>query len=202
LDAVKHIRSNDVDTACTVCGRTLLLGERLVTYHRAEDAEAHVCELCIDQAELRGWVREGTGEPPPPAEPRRRGLLAGMLRRRRRKEGSPEPFDLELLPEDPRDAVEAGLELFNESSHRRTVCGIARTLGDPQVSVVQRSFRELVLTVAWDLSWYQYRIDMLDPQPVTLHHRGDELDELDTRFRQWNALADADGSVALAASRA
>jgi hypothetical protein len=196
---VTHIRRNDVETACTVCGRTLLLGERLVTYLRAEDGDAHVCELCLDQADARGWVREGSDGPPAPREAQRRRGLRSLLRRRREPSG-PEPFELELLPDDPRDAVEAGLELFNESGHPRTVLGIARTLGDPQVSVVQRSFRELVLTVAWDLSWYQYRIDMLDPVPVQLHHRGDELEQLDTRFRQWNAQAQADGSVALSAA--
>src|ERR687885_328721 len=73
--AVTHIRRNDVETACTVCGRTLLLGERLVTYHRPEERDAHVCELCIDQADARGWAREGSDGPPPqPQEPRRRGL--------------------------------------------------------------------------------------------------------------------------------
>ena len=38
---------------------------------------------------------------------------------------------------------------------------------------------------------------MLGPQPVTLHGRGDEPDELDGRFREWNAQAEPDGSVAL-----
>jgi hypothetical protein len=110
----------------------------------------------------------------------------------------PEPFTPEALPDDPRDAVAAGLELFNESYHPRTVCGIARTLGDPQVSVVMRSHREVVVTVAWDLSWYQFRVDMLGSQPVTLQHRGEDVGEIDSRFRDWNALAEPDGTLALA----
>ena len=68
--------------------------------------------------------------------------------------------------------------------------GIARTLGDPKVSVVRRSHREVVVTVAWDLSWYQYRVDMLGAQTVTLQRRGEELTELDGRFLEWNAQAD------------
>ena len=76
--------------------------------------------------------------------------------------------------------------------------GIARTLGDPRVSVVQRNASEIVVTVAWDLSWYQYRIDMLGPRPVTLHRRGEELAEIESRFQAWNAALEADGTVALA----
>jgi len=123
-----------------------------------------------------------------------RGFLAGS----RRPPRAPEPFTPEALPDDPRDAVAAGLELFNESYHPRTVCGIARTLGDPQVSVVMRSHREVVVTVAWDLSWYQFRVDMLGSQPVTLQHRGEDVGEIDSRFRDWNAQAEPDGTLALA----
>ena len=76
--------------------------------------------------------------------------------------------------------------------------GITRTLGEPRVSVVQRSHREVVVTVAWDLSWYQFRVDMLGAQPVTLQRRGEELDEIESRFQDWNAHAEADGTLALA----
>ena len=68
--------------------------------------------------------------------------------------------------------------------------------------MVQRSHREVVVTVAWDLSWYQYRIDMLGAQTVTLQHRGDDVDELDNRFCEWNAQAESDGTVALAGASA
>jgi hypothetical protein len=193
-----EIRKNDIETECSVCGRTLLLGERLITYRRPEGGdEARVCELCIDEADARGWLREGAPTPPvTPAPARRRGLKARLVPRRR--ESAPEPFEPELLPANPRETVEAGLELFNESDHPRTVSGIARTLGVPRVSVVRRSQREVVVTVAWDLSWYQYRIDMLGSDPVTLQRRGDELEEIDSRFQEWNAQAEPDGTLALA----
>jgi hypothetical protein len=198
---VIEIRRNDTETTCSVCGRTLLLGERLVPYVQPDEegsaVPARVCQLCLDQADQRGWVREGTGASPTPPPRPRRGLR-GRLLPRRRPAGEPEPFELDALPEDPHETVEAGLELFNESAHKRTVSGIARTLGHPRVSVVRRSHRELVVTVAWDLSWYQYRVDMLGAQPVTLQGRGHEIDELDGRFRDWNALAEPDGSVLLA----
>jgi len=196
--AMNRIHRNDIETMCAVCGRTMLLGERLVTFHRLEGGDARVCELCIDEAEVRGWVREGTPTLPlgglAPLKPKG---LKGLLGPRRRPM-SPGPLDPGELPDDPRGAVEAGVELFNESGHPRTVSGIARTLGDPRVSVVQRNASEIVVTVAWDLSWYQYRIDMLGPRPVTLHRRGEELAEIESRFQAWNATVEADGTVALA----
>lgn len=193
-----EIRRQDTDTTCAVCGRTVLLGERLVNYHRIGLDDALVCELCIDQADARGWSREGAPTLPVQLVGRPERGLRGLLRQRRRNVTAPQPFDPELLPDDPADAVEASLELFNESTHPRTVSGIARTLGDPKVSVLRRSHREVVVTVAWDLSWYQYRIDMLGAQTVTLQRRGSEVDELDAPFREWNAQAEADGTVALA----
>jgi hypothetical protein len=195
------IRRNDIETSCAVCGRTLLLGERMVAYASPEGDDARVCELCIDQADALGWIREGSLSVPlqlQSARSRPRGLKGFLGGGSRQPRGVPEPFTPEALPTDPRDAVEAGLELFNESYHPRTVCGIARTLGDPRVSVVMRSHREVVVTVAWDLSWYQFRVDMLGPQPVTLQQRGEDVAEIDSRFQDWNAQAEPDGTLALA----
>jgi hypothetical protein len=192
-----EIRRTTNDRRCEVCGRTLLMGERLVRYHRVGGDEAHVCELCVGGADARGWVREGAPALPVQLAPRREKGIKRWLAGKPRHLTAPEPFDPELLPDDPRDAVEAGVELFNESTHPRTVSGIARTLGEPRVSVIQRSHREVVVTVAWELSWYQYRIDMLGAQTVTLQHRGDDLDELDNRFCSWNAHAEDDGTVEL-----
>jgi hypothetical protein len=54
-----EIRRQDTDTTCAVCGRTVLLGERLVSFRRIGLEDAMVCELCVDQADARGWTREG-----------------------------------------------------------------------------------------------------------------------------------------------
>ncbi len=196
--AMIEIRRNNSDSVCAICGRTLLLGERLVAFHRPAEEDARVCELCLEQADGLGWVREGSPTVPLQWNRSRRKGLRAVLAGGRKPRPATAPYGAEEIPDDPRDAVEAGLELFNESSHRRTVSGIARTLGDPHVSVVRRSPREVVVTIAWELSWYQYRVDMLGAQPVTLQHRGEELDELDERFRDWNAQAERDGTVALA----
>jgi hypothetical protein len=81
-------------------------------------------------------------------------------------------------------------EVFNGSPYRRTVAGIAKSLGDPQVSFVLLSGTnpEVVLTIAWDLSWYQYRIVLGGShEQARLAERGYELDDLDARFQAWNA---------------
>jgi len=51
---MNRIHRNDIETMCAVCGRTMLLGERLVTFQRLEGGDARVCELCIDEAEAMG----------------------------------------------------------------------------------------------------------------------------------------------------
>jgi hypothetical protein len=53
-----------------------------------------------------------------------------------------------------------------------------------------------MLTVAWELSWYQYSIDLSDTNtPVREHGRGHEIDELSEQAREWNASADEEGRI-------
>jgi hypothetical protein len=88
-------------------------------------------------------------------------------------------------------------EVFNASAFRRTVAGIQKSLGDAKVSFLPLSGTnpEVVITVAWDISWYQYRVVFGSGQPVRLAERGYELDDLDERFRAWNGLLDESGRV-------
>ena len=67
--------------------------------------------------------------------------------------------------------------------------GIARSLGEPDVSIVALSGPnpDVVITFSWEISWYQYRIARDSPQPVRLVERGLEPDELEPKFRAWNA---------------
>lgn len=92
--------------------------------------------------------------------------------------------------------VEAA-ELFNESAYRRTIAGIAKSLGDARVSLLPFSGvnPEVVVTIAWDISWYQYRVSPDAGQAVRLAERGYELDDLDPRFARWNGHLGADGRV-------
>ena len=94
-------------------------------------------------------------------------------------------------------AIVESADLFNASQYRRTVAGIAKSLGEPQVSIVALSGvnPELVVTVAWDISWYQYRVSFDSAQPVRLEQRGHDLAELDATFTGWNAHLDESGRV-------
>jgi hypothetical protein len=120
--------------------------------------------------------------PPPPPPPRR------------------EVRHVRAVPTNAQVKVERGVEIFNASEHSRTIAGIAKTLGEPWVSAVPvvESPSEVELTVAWELSWYRYRIDLGDADdPVTLRDKGEELDQLDESARDWNASSHADGTISL-----
>jgi hypothetical protein len=71
--------------------------------------------------------------------------------------------------------------------------GIQRSLGPPQVSIVVLSgpSPEVVLTLVWDLAWYQYRINRDATQRVRLTDRGTEPEEVEAGFTAWNARFEA-----------
>ena len=77
---------------------------------------------------------------------------------------------------------------------------MGRTLGKPKVAVIVQSGvgTEVQLIVAWDLSWYRYRVDVSKKdEAVDLLDRGDELDEIPEDQRVWNAEMDESGTVDL-----
>ncbi len=75
--------------------------------------------------------------------------------------------------------------------------GIAKSLGEARASIVSMSgvAGELAVTVAWDLSWYQYRVSPDSAQPVRLERRGHELDELEAGFKDWNTRVEDEGRL-------
>jgi hypothetical protein len=186
---------------CAICERTLLMGERAIRFAPAEGEDlVDVCPLCQEVAVEHGWLKEGTPTTPMvPGERRRRrrglGDLLGFGRPSDDDTVAPEPI-LRRLSEDELAMVEAA-DLFNASAYRRTVGGIAKSLGDAQASIVALSGAagELAVTVAWDISWYQYRVSPESAQPVRLERRGHELDELEESFTAWNAHLEDDGKL-------
>ena len=184
---------------CAICERTLLVGERSVRYSPDGQSFLDVCPLCQEIAVDYGWLKEGSPTTPVVNDTRRRKIgLLGALFEPRRPSVDPvvdEPI-LRRLSQSERAMVEAA-ELFNESAFRRTVAGIAKSLGEPQASIVPLSGvnAEVVLTVAWDISWYQYRVTPDSAQPVRLAERGHELHELEESFKSWNAHVEDDGRV-------
>jgi hypothetical protein len=197
------MRVTNVSTtrACAVCERTLLMGERAVRFAPTEGAElVDVCPLCHDIAVEAGWIKEGAPTTPTlGGERRRKRGLGDLLGRARAGDEEPlaqqEPI-LRRLSDDEIALLEAA-DLFNASPYKRTVGGIAKSLGAPQASIVplSGSSGELVVTVAWDLSWYQYRVSPDSGQPVRLERRGHELDELEPAFKDWNAHVEDEGRL-------
>jgi hypothetical protein len=116
-----------------------------------------------------------------------------------------DPRHVRAVPTNAELKLDRAIEVFCESEHARTIAGLARTLGPPRVSVLTSpsSTAEVAITVAWELSWYQYVVDLSDPnKPVELRGRGDELDELPDEAREWNAEAGEDGALALKSANA
>lgn len=186
--------------SCAVCGRSLLTGERATRYSPNGSDFVEVCPLCQDVAAEHGWLKEGSPTTPmvPVERPRRRLSLASLFDGRRPE--APEPVASEPILRRlsaPELAVVEAADLFNASAFRRTVGGIAKSLGSPRASIIPLSGvnTEMVVTVAWDLSWYQYRIDFDSGQPVRLAERGHELGELEAPFKKWNARVESDGRL-------
>jgi hypothetical protein len=193
-----RVTRNAVTPSCAVCERTLLMGERVVRFSPAGDgAFVDVCPLCQEIALDHGWVKEGSPTTPtvPLARRRRRGL-GGLFERPPAEEPVVSEPILRRLSE-PELAVVEAADLFNSSPFRRSVDGIAKSLGEPRASIVPLSGvnRELVITIAWDISWYQYRVSFDSGQPVRLAERGLELEELEPSFTAWNARVTRDGRV-------
>jgi hypothetical protein len=189
---VKTVRTLEAKR-CAICERTLLVGERPIRFAPDGNEEfVDVCPLCQEAALEHGWVREGSPIGPAVRHSRRRRTLslAAILGGSRRP--APETIvaepTLRRLSSREQAIVEAAA-LFNSSDAVRTVEGIARSLGEPEVSVVALSgpHADVVITFSWEISWYQYRITRDSPQPVRLAERGLEPSELEPQFRAWNA---------------
>ena len=225
----KSITTSHAAVACDVCGRTLLRGEQADVFITG-GSRRMVCELCTARATHEGWIREGMDLSAGARrdEGGRRSLFARLGRRRGEgHDRSLPPRGGEALVEDlpHAPAVEApaaptyepprhvhavptnaelkmarALELFNASEHPRTVAGVARSLGNPLVSVRPSSTEGSVvgIVVAWELSWYRYEVDLADEVAgVRVVSQGTELAELEPDDRRANAAADERGELAL-----
>ena len=104
------------------------------------------------------------------------------------------------IPSDGR--LEKALARFNAGEGARTVAGLCRTLGRPTASVGASagSPSEVRITVAWELCWYQWGVDVAEERrPVFEIARGGEVRELDRAARHWNATVGRDGRLIVGA---
>ena len=175
-----HVRDLPSDAPHGRAGRALHARRR-----RTGSTSARSAPTTADE---HGWVKEGSpttpivpGDAPPPAL--RRARRAARAAKAEPEPRVSEPMLRRLTPEE--QAMVEAAELFNESAYRRTIAGIAKSLGDARVSLLPLSGvnPEVVITVAWDISWYQYRVVFESRQPVRLAERGYELEELDPALR-------------------
>jgi hypothetical protein len=216
----RDIKTNQLDIACDVCGRTLLRGEH-AEHFLAGGERRTVCDLCTARAQHEGWIRESGADDLAPHHPRHEGRGRSFLerlrtRRERAREMHEEAAEEEaaaLIPEPPRQPrhiravptnaelkMQRALDVFNASDHTRTVGGVARSLGAPAVCVRPRPDRPAVvaITVMWELSWYRFEVDLSDEAGgVRRDAQGDELSELVPEEREVNAAADERGALHL-----
>jgi len=85
-----------------------------------------------------------------------------------------------------------------DSSTRATTAGRSAHREEPgratrEHRAALRGQRRADRDVAWDISWYQYRVSPESAQPVRLAERGHEMAELDAGYQRWNARIEQDG---------
>jgi hypothetical protein len=194
-----------VRRGCAVCERTLLQGEYAVRFSPNGVEFVDVCPLCQDDALDYGWVREG-GHMSPALSPHARKKRPRWAQFLGVGNGDSQPVMTEPVLRrlsDSEAALVEAADLFNASLFRRTVEGVTRALGAPLVSIVPLSGvnSELVLTFAWEITWYQYRVLPEAGQPIRLADRGADISEIEAAFTDWNATLDESGRVVPNAAR-
>lgn len=155
----------------------------------AEPAQPPADELATEQ-ELHP-PDEPDGQPEEPA-------ASAPERKRRPSQPPQDPRHVRAVPTTAEVKVQRAIDLFNSSEHQRTIGGLTRTLGYPWATAVPdvESPSVVTLVVAWELSWYRYRVDLGDTSdPVSLQDKGDELEDIEEELRNWNAAVDEDGRL-------
>jgi hypothetical protein len=147
----------------------------------------------------------GPAAPPPVARPAPRAQPSAPswpapVRAAGRLAPGREPRHVRAVPTSIEHKISSAISLFNDSEHPRTVAGIGRSLGLPDVSVHPSDANGSVVNVviSWELCWYRYEVDLSDEVPsVRVAAQGYELSELSEIERQNNAIADERGRLDL-----
>jgi len=186
----RDIRTNQLDIACDVCGRTLLRGEH-AEHFLAGGERRVVCDLCTARAQHEGWIRESGADDLELRHPRSegRGFIERLRSgRRQRVEVSgdelshdepdvsepitplPDPHALpprresrshiRAVPTNAELKMQRALDVFNASDHTRTVGGVARSLGAPGVCVRPRPDRPAVVAITVMWELSWYRFEV------------------------------------------
>jgi hypothetical protein len=111
-----------------------------------------------------------------------------------------EPRHVHAIPTSGDHKIAAAVDVFNTSSHRRTIAGVARSLGAPTVNLSPDQVHPSLvwIVVSWELCWYRYEVDLSDPQGhARLDGQGYELSELAEHEQIGNAGSDDSGGLIL-----
>src|SRR3954471_294478 len=93
----RDIRTNQLDIACDVCGRTLLRGEH-AEHFLAGGERRMVCDLCTARAQHEGWIRESGADDLEMRHPRheRRPFMERLRANRRERSREAQHDDVEV----------------------------------------------------------------------------------------------------------
>jgi len=153
--------------------------------------------------------QEPLPESPPPeprTPPRRPARETARELRKRAQESIPptrprhhgEPRHVRAVPVGAGQRIASAIEVFNNSEHRRTVAGVARSLGAPTISIHPNEGHSSMVEIvaSWELCWYRYEVDLSEEVPaMRVAAQGHELDELSPRERESNAGYDKHGAL-------
>jgi hypothetical protein len=129
--------------------------------------------------------RAATPARPDRAQPSPRSQQAAPPKRR-----PGEPLTRERL-------LRLAVDAFNAGPGPRKIAGLVRSLGQPHVAVRPDGAAKALVTVAWELSWYQWNVELDGATEVREVRKGSELSELESDEQTWNATADDDGRLRL-----
>jgi hypothetical protein len=111
-----------------------------------------------------------------------------------------EPRHVHAIPTSGDHKIAVAVEVFNASPNRRTVAGVARSLGAPVVNITPDQTHPSIvwIVISWELCWYRYEVDLSDPQgQARLDGQGYELSELVEHELVGNAGSDDSGALIL-----
>ncbi len=173
----------------------------------SEPSEPSELSELSEAAERPSAERRPAPEPVPEPEPKRaaKPRLEAKRRPKARSAAAPSQPAAPRPRRGPEAIMRSAVDRFNSSRDRRKVGGLIRSLGEPRAAVVPDPRRQLaVVTVAWELSWYQWEVngedDDADRGTVREVAKGDELSELAEEARSWNAAVGEDGGLRLQGS--
>jgi len=181
--------------------------ERLRGRREGEEQAAAPSAAEAHEAAWEGAPDPGPDTPVPPGEEEPAPAAPAAAAQRRRAAGAPGQDvpaparpgrAVRAVPMGPQQRVAAAIACFNASEHPRTVAGVARSLGEPTVSVraLEGPSGEVAIVVAWELSWYRYEVSLGDDEPsVRVAAQGHELEDLAREEREANVAVDEYGRL-------